>query len=421
MALLRTQGHSAFLEWQLDPSSIDDSVCDAFLAQFPTLNLLPHELYAYDPNVVRTELMRACVARGILSRRQLYERMVEFWTDHFNVTARDVGHLKPIDDRNVIRAHALGNFSDLLHASAQSPAMIAYLDNNTNVAGRPNENYARELLELHTVGVNGGYSQSDVSEVAKCFTGWTYYNRPSDGVLQGTFRFMEARHETGVKTVMGQALASGGMQDGLDVLDLLASHPNTAKYVGKKLIRWLLDEEPSTGLVNAVAATWTATQGDIKAVVRAILSPENIANAPFKLKRPFHVMVATVRALRANVQSVNSVPAWLGAAGNQPYAWPAPDGYPDDSDHWKDLLLPRWNFPAAVVAGSVAGLSVALSTTMRDPRQLVSRINAELLHGTMDAQTSAILSQFARGGRLTAQRCLDAYGLALASPQFQWF
>lgn len=421
MALLRTQGHSVFLEWQLDPGSIDDSDCDAFLSQFPTLTLLPHELYAYDQNVVRTELMRACVARGILSNRQLYERMVEFWTDHFTVTARDVGHLKPIDDRDVIRAHALGNFSDLLHASAQSPAMIAYLDNNTNVAGRPNENYARELLELHTLGVNGGYSQSDVSEVAKCFTGWTYYNRPSDGVLQGTFRFMESRHEPGTKTVMGLAITSGGLQDGLDVLDQLAAHPNTAKFVSKKLIRWLLDEEPSTSLVNSVAAIWTATQGDIKSVIRAILTPENIANAPYKLKRPFHVMVGALRAMKANVQSVNSMPTWLALAGNQPYAWPAPDGYPDDSDYWKDLLLPRWNFPATLVAAAVPGMSVSLPTTLRDPRQLVSRINADLFHGTMDPQTSAVLSQFARGGRLTAQRCLDTYGLALGSPQFQWF
>lgn len=426
LARLNALGHDAYLEYQLNPSAIADPVCDAFLLQYPTLFQQPYEIYQILSREAKVQLQRACVARTVLSNRQFFERIVEFWTDHFCITNDDVAGLKTIDDREVIRGHALGTFKDLLTASATSPAMILYLDNNTNVVGRPNENYARELLELHTLGVDGGYTQQDVSEIARCFTGWTLYASPSDGNLVGTFRFRSDRHDDGPKVVLGHSIpAGGGIQDGYTVLDILADHPSTATFVSRKLVRWLLDENPSDALVASVAAVFTATQGDIKAVIRAILSQQNLSAAPLKYKRPIHYFASVLRALNANVTSVNAVAGdYLGQAGHEPYRWPAPDGYPDRFEYWSGLILPRWNFAFSLLRGQIAGLSAdvgGLGGRMRDARQIVARLDQNLFHGTLDRLDGQRIVAYLNAGRMDANRVQEAFALALCSPQFHWF
>lgn len=426
VARLNTLGHDAYLEYQLNPGAIEDSACDDFLLQYPTLFQQPHEIFQILSAEARVQLQRACVARAVLSNRQFFERIVEFWTDHFTVTNDDVAGLKTIDDREVIRAHALGKFKDLLVASATSPAMIMYLDNNTNVVGRPNENYARELLELHTLGVDGGYTQQDVAEVARCFTGWTMYISPSDGNLVGTFRFQSNRHDNGAKAVLGHTIAAGGgIQDGYTVLDILADHPSTAWFVSRKLVRWLLDENPSDALVASVAAVFTATQGDIKAVIRAILTWQNLAAAPLKYKRPLHYFASVLRALGASVTSVNAVAGgYLAQTGHEPYRWPSPDGYPDRFEYWSGLILPRWNFVFSLLRGQIAGLSVdvnPLGGRMRDARQIVGRLDQNLFHGTLDRLDAQRIVAYLNAGRMDANRVQEAFALALCSPQFHWF
>ena len=209
-------GVDNWIDWQLHPEAIDDSALDAFLAsRFPTLNKGALELFqGYQPGGdpgprrVYGELAVVALLRAAQSRRQLLEVMVEFWTDHFNIFQPDgqCKWLKTVDDREVIRKHALGKFGDLLTASAQSPAMLEYLDNRQNVKGVPNENYARELLELHTMGVDGPYEQADVLGVARCFTGWTYRVRGGDV----EFLFLPRQHDSEAKEVLGHTIPAGG-------------------------------------------------------------------------------------------------------------------------------------------------------------------------------------------------------------------
>src|SRR5215813_9224583 len=271
---VRAMTAEAWIEEQLAPEKIDDALCDLRARRFETLHHEPGTCYEYKKSVLREEITRHTLLRAVYSRRQLFEVMVGFWTDHLNINLEkgDSIYLKPSDDRLVIRAHALGKFRDLIRASAISPAMLVYLDGKENKkagpADIPNENYARELLELHTLGVDGGYTQSDVYEVARCLTGWRLRTK----WRKGTVYFDPALHDEGEKKVLGSRIPPGGGAADLDrVVEIVCHHPSTALHIATKLSRKLVSENPPMTLVDRVSKVFTETGGDIKTMLREVL------------------------------------------------------------------------------------------------------------------------------------------------------
>lgn len=417
-------GYDEYLEYQLDYEAIDDSALDDRLSVFETLGLEARELAGFPPNQVITELVSARIWRSTYSKRQLFERMVDFWTDHFNITlpnALDIV-LKPVDDREVIRQHALGFFPAMLWDSAHSPAMLFYLDNHTNVRGRPNENYARELMELHTLDVDNGYSQEDVEEVARCFTGWTIKGRDGEDYLK--FLYNGNQHDQGEKLVLGQIIpANGGIRDAEIVLDILANHPNTARFISEKLSRWLWGYEPPEALVQRVADTYLATGGDIKAMVRTILQPLWLTQAPRKYKRPYHLMISGLRGVIADIVSPSGLFSSLSSVGQIPFYWGSPDGYPDDLDYWVGLILPRWNFGSSLMSGKLRGITADMSILNGEVKvdRIAERIDALLFGGHMAARDKQSLMDFMLPNNPGEARVREAFGLAISSPGFQWY
>ncbi|MEM7051860.1 MAG: DUF1800 domain-containing protein [Acidobacteriota bacterium] len=422
-------GYEDFLEAQLHPEEIDDFGLEAALeAAFPTLTMTPWErLAAFNgqENVPFFELILAALYRAVYSPRQLFERMAIFWTDHFNIDIlSDFGvWLKPTDDRDVIRRHALGKFPDLLRASTKSAAMLDYLTNDSNVKGHPNENYARELMELHTVGVDGGYSQQDVREVARCFTGWAFDHYDS-GPTFGRFRFFPEYHDSDPKTVLGVAFPGGrGAADAEQVIDLLLAHPETGRFVGRKLLRYLWGYEPDGTSVERMARVYRSTGGDIRAMVRSALSWFEAASATPKLKRPFHLVVSTLRALAAKVVDPFPLLVAILSAGHLPFNWAPPNGYPDSAGYWSGLVLPRWNFTTRALLGPESGLAVDLSFLATDaaPAALVDALDRLLLNGTMTQTTAQAVTAFLARWPVTEDRLRAAAGLVLAAPEFQHY
>ncbi len=419
-------GFAQTLESQLEPLAIDDSSLDARLAQLPTLAMVPYELIEVPPGQVFAQLIEAVILRAVYSRRQLYERVVEFWTDHFNIHINSSVGLKAIDDREVIRAYALRNFRDMLFASARSPAMIEYLDNASNVAGDPNENYARELMELHTLGVDGGYTQQDIREVARCFTGWTFfsaYDNPPQA--RWTFRFMPNLHDDGPKVVLGHSIpAGGGMNDGRMVLDILAQHPATRRRISSKLVRWFWGDDPPAEMVDAVEATYLRTVGDVREMIRTMFYEFDWRPAPPRFKRPFHMYAGSLRLTGANVVATSGLRTFLNYAGHLPYSWSFPNGYPDTFAHWSRLLLPRWNFAVTLCLNSVSGVSFDIQPFLADaetPGQAVDRINAVMFGGRLPQAEYAALLAYAGNGRFDENRKRELVALALSSNAFQWY
>lgn len=371
-----------YVDWQLDWTAIDDRAVDARLAAagYTTLGKSLTELWtqhvvpdpAYDVRMRPAwETQRAAFVRATYSRRQLRELTVNFWHDHFNVTATDfsAGPVFVQYDRDVIRQHAFGNFRAMLEAVASSPAMLMYLDNVSNTRSGPNENWGRELLELHTFGaanylgftdpyevppdpVDGaypsGYTDIDVYETARAFTGWSMKNGhwqfPAEN--DGTFVYRSTWHDAGPKFVLGRLLnpEQPALKDGRDVLDRLASHPAVARSICTKLIRRFIADAPPPALVASAAAVfrlhWRAVD-QIEHVLRHILNSDAFINSwGQKNRRPFDAVVAAMRAtgsdftLRVGHDKSNEFTWRFGFTGHEPYAWPAPNGYPDSGLAW---------------------------------------------------------------------------------------
>ena len=361
-ARVTQMGMTAYVEEQLHPETLpEDAVLTLRLGSLAdTLAPDPGLLFDEDDNQLVSALRQAAILRAVYSQRQLQERMVEFWTDHFNIYAfkGQGAQLKVVDDHETIRKHALGRFRDLLGASARSAAMLGYLDNTQNRKGVPNENYARELMELHTLGVHGGYSQHDVQEVARCLSGWT-----SDTAWhRGRFLFNAGIHDDGVKHVLGETIPNGGVTDGERVLDILASHPATAVHLSRKLCRHFLGEA-TAAQVSALAGVYLTTRGDTKAMLRALLTEANLSAAPPILKRPFDYAVSALRAFDCDTDGGTAVQAHLGRMGQPLFAWPMPDGFPDTAKAWTGTLVPRWNYALALAGGT-------LENTMLDTMML---------------------------------------------------
>lgn len=424
---LSVLGIDAWIEEQLHPDSIDDTACDLRAHRFETLDLEPGTCYEFKKPVLRDELARHRLVRATYSRRQLYEVMVEFWSEHFNIYLEkgDCIYLKAADERQVIREHALGRFRDLVRASATSPAMLVYLDGNENRKtapdDKPNENYARELLELHTLGVDGGYSQRDVSEVARCLTGWRLRTK----WRRGTVYFDRALHDGGTKTVLGQVVAGRLGEQELDaVIDLAVSHPSTALHIATKLVRHFVADAAPRALVDRVAAEFTATDGDIKSLVRLILTSEDFKAAPgVRFKRPFRYLVSALRSVAADTYGHEPLIGYLGRMGNAPFEHPAPDGYPDSAEPWLGTLLWRWNFATALASGKIESATVSIDRLVAAVGgNTADRLLPHFIGRRGTPQEIRALQDFSDGlSRAQGEGATDLVGLILASPAFQMY
>lgn len=438
------------------------------------------------PQRIMYELNSSRILRAVYSERQLQEVMVDFWSNHFNVFAQkgaDRWFLTSYD-RDVIRPNALGNFRDLLEATAKSPAMLFYLDNfqsmspnaqaqrgaprrrqqmDTEGAGpmrpggifggrrmrqgearqrqmereqqkqgegqmtaqqqRPqqqrmrrgiNENYARELMELHTLGVEGGYTQKDVQEVARAFTGWTIYQPRGGGIYggegedsrAGTFYFAPRMHDDGEKTVLGVKVpAGGGGDDGRKVLDILVAHPSTAKFIATKLVRKFVSDEPDPALVKRVADAFHNSKGDIKTTLRAVFTSPEFNSAETrraKIKTPFELTVSAMRTLGAEVEVRPALIQWVARMGEPLYGYQAPTGYPDEATYWVNTgaLLERLNFSLALVSNRIPGARVdlarfvgeeATSSRAVDQKAIVERFLNVALQGDISPRSREVL------------------------------
>ena len=424
---VRSAGYNAYLETQLDWAAINDDACTARLAALTTIDQPTSALLALnDSGTVTKQLAEAAILRAVYSRRQLYERTVEFWSDHFSTSINTVGIYKTAEVRDVYRKYALATFREMLYASAAGPAMLTSLNGAQNTKSAPNQNYAREVMELHTLGVDGGYTQQDVIEVARCFTGFRIYGTTGDAT-GGTTYFDPTLHDQNSKLVLGIPIApGGGAGDAVKVLDILAAHPSTARFVSRKLLRWFVDYEPSAALVTNIAEVFRRTRGNISDVVRHILAYDNMAAAPPLFKRPFHLIVSALRGVSANITTLDTIRnTYLAGVGQAPYTWGPPNGFPQDVDYWAALPLPRWNFAFNLALGgnSVPGVSfdlAAIQAGATTAAQIGDRFDTLLFAGQMNPADKAALVAYLKPDNPTATRVRDALGLALACPGFQW-
>jgi uncharacterized protein (DUF1800 family) len=450
-------GWAAFLEQQLNHEQIDDAALDERLKQFATLAMSSAELFASypqkgrpGPRAIIQELEAASLLRAIASERQLFEIMVDFWSNHLNIYIgkNQVKWLKTADDREVIRPHALGKFRDLLLASAKSPAMLIYLDNAENIkpgvqrgkqAGGLNENYAREVMELHTVGADGGYTQDDVTTVARALTGWTITRRNADD--PGAFQFVPRLHDDDAKQLafLNLALpAGGGLKDGEALLSALASHPATATRIAHKLCVTFVADDPPQALVERAARAYLDSDTDTRATLRVILTSDEFkSSAGQKVKLPLRALVSSVRALGADVgdgDQLLPLANWLRNLGQPFFAWQSPNGYPQVGAAWVNTggMLARWNTAFALAEGRIKSAQVDLHRFIAPEAQaagaLVDTLGAALLHAPLPAPARAALIEYAGDGagesarldRATLDRRLpELAGLILASPAFQ--
>ncbi|MCY7298141.1 MAG: DUF1800 domain-containing protein, partial [Ilumatobacteraceae bacterium] len=313
-------------------------------------------------------------------------------------------------------------FPDILKASAHSAAMMRYLDNTDSRRGNINENYAREIMELHSIGVNGGYTQEDVNELARVLTGWTVSGR-------GIFTYDAQIHDFGPKSVLGKTIPATAVGKGLagkseadTVIDSLALSPRTALYVASKMTRFLLQYDPTDALVQSVAAEFTKTRGDIPAMIRVILTEQNLMLAPAKYKRPFHFAVSAVRALGPTVTNVSVMRNQVDNMGQSLFSWETPDGYPDTLEFWSGLVLARWN--AATTLSSQTGatfnfdVTPFVGTTAETGADLIVD---RLFGGEVPMTFKTRLADFLRPAPTNTARVREAVGLALSSSQFQWY
>lgn len=543
---VRAIGIQRYLEEQLSPEKIDDSTADSKIRDLEILRMETPEIFAKYPNPgallrmlegsggrnlqnaemekmsdddqqkmrrerrqkltriyqeydlrpanqILRDISASRILRAVYSERQLEEQMVDFWTNHFNVFAGKgaVRWYLPSYDRDVIRKYALGNFKDLLTATAQHPAMLFYLDNfqsvspnaqiNANNRGNRrandrrtmfegmirdgklpenarrrikeqtglsdaeldqrlrqmqnnqgnrrgiNENYAREIMELHTLGVDGGYTQKDIQEVARAFTGWTiadargYRNAaammikgekddrterqkrrlgiPND-VESGEFYFNPRLHDNGEKIVLGQKINEGGIKDGLKVIDILVKNRSTARFIARKLAVKFVSDNPGEAIVEKAANAFQSSGGDIKSTLRAIFASEEFyapENYKAKIKTPFELMVSSFRALGAETNASPAVIGLLQKMGEPLYGYQAPTGYPDSAEDWVNTgaLLERMNFAVAFSANQIRGTRVNLKNFEANAKpEILNKAIAVILNGEIAPSTrSALLKQ----------------------------
>jgi len=424
------------------------------------------------PQRVVEELAMAKMTRAVYSERQLQQVMDDFWLNHFNVFAGkgEVKWYLTSYERDVIQPHALGKFKDLVNATAKSPAMLFYLDNYLSAdpkaaqrlaaqramrqmprgGRRPsapanpqkskkqerglNENYGRELMELHTLGVDGGYTQKDVTEVARCFTGWSI-EKPREIAV---FKFDEKLHDPDVKIVLGKKIHSGAMKDGEQVIELLSKNPNTAKFISTKLARRFVSDNPPPALVARMAKTFHKSDGDIREVMRTMIySPEFWSRQAYraKVKTPYELVASSVRALGTDVDTPMPLVQWVARIGEPLYQCQPPTGYSDKAETWVNTgaLLSRLNFSLALAGNKVRGsrsdvLAVLGSETGGDAKAALDRAVQVFLGGQAAPATVETLERQLENPQVLQARLDDAVkqadlgvvtGLVLGAPEFQ--
>ncbi len=360
------------------PMMMDETMMMASAAPSPTPAAKPSPTpIPKNPGMVVTELQRAKLLRAVYSERQLNEVVVDFWENHFSIYAnKDADRwLLTGFDRDAIRPFAFARFRDLLGATAHSPAMLFYLDNwqssvlreypatkdkPARKSGGINENYARELMELHTLGVDGGYTQKDVQEVARCFTGWSIRNPNQEGL----FIYNPGQHDNGEKTVLGtRIVAGGGIGDAEKVLDILAKHPSTAHFIATKLTRRFIGDNPPKTVVDRASQVFLRTDGSIRETLRSIIeSPEFSSPTAYhaKVRTPFEYVAASLRATSAETDANRPILDWVSKMGQPIFGRVTPDGYPDMSTEWlsNNDLLARFNFSVALSANKIIGTKI---------------------------------------------------------------
>ncbi|HVT11793.1 MAG TPA: DUF1800 domain-containing protein [Fimbriimonadaceae bacterium] len=410
IAEVEAKGHEGYLDDQLSPTSDEPLALQWQLSRIATLRIDGMELRDEPEAEILRQLQQAALLRATYSNWQLRERMVDFWGNHFNIYARKgLGvYRKPADDSDVIRKNALGYFPKLLNASAHSPAMLAYLDNQVNKAGRPNENYARELMELHTLGLHGGYTQKDVMEVARCFTGWGIENRYLHAY--GTLRFDPDTHDDGAKLVLGHVIPPGqGERDVAMVLDILASHPSTAHFIASKISRHFLGTTEGPW-VEKMAVAYRETNGHIPSMIKPLLLSDELRDGPPVAKRPLDFVVSALRALDAESDCGADMQKYLADMGQSLFEWPMPDGYPDRTSAWTGSLLARWNFSFALASGQIRGTTVHFDRL--EDKMTLAKV------GDLVLDTSAKVDEVA--GKHFQGDFAKSAALALCAPEFQW-
>ncbi len=426
VALARQLGYAGYLDYQLRVASIDDSAIDAIVAaRLPMTQMTSAMLATQDGTEVANQLADATWYRAAFAKAQLRERMVEFWTDHFTISLNKVGYMKLVDDRDVIRPFAMRTFPELLRATSQSGAMLVYLDQNRSRTPTPNQNYAREVMELHTLGVTGGYSQTDVAELSRILTGWT-----TTGA--GVFSFNRNFHDRNAKQFLGRpfpampATATDAQMkaEGDAAIQMLIEHPSTAAYIALKMARWLLAYEPPQTVVDATAATYLSTGGDITAMIRTILSGKNLLASPAKYKRPFHLGISALRGMGATIANIRGARQRADQMGMPVFQWEQPNGYPDRVDWWSGLVITRWSYMQYLSTLTSTTTTRVDSAPFRVPDTadgVVSQISARMFGGELPPALRTQLLTYLRAGTYSDARVRETLSLAGSAQEYQWF
>jgi uncharacterized protein (DUF1800 family) len=407
---VQQMGIEKYVEEQLRPERIDDGNTERYLSALPSIRMGTPDLIAKYPQPLQlarklgvqarvgvdqfdmrrrvqtlyqegglkppqqllSEIQAQKLIRAVHSDRQLQEVMTDFWFNHFNIFWLNFFFFK---QKTAYEMHALGKFHDLLIATAKSPAMLVYLDNHLSSSIRGiNENYARELMELHTLGVNGGYTQKDVQEVARALTGWSI-EAPKRG---GEFIFRPRMHDEGEKIVLGHKITGGGIHDGEVVMDILAKHPSTARFISTKLVRRFVADDPQETHVKHVTDIYRTIDDDIGQMVHAIVTSKEFDSPQAvgaKTKSPFEYTVSAIRSLDGATDGGRPLAQSIGRMGEPLYECQPPTGYPDRGDHWlsNGAVLERLNFAVALTAGRIPGTSVSFD---EPAKSVVKRIGS---------------------------------------------
>lgn len=455
IARIESIGYDAFVTEQLNPAAIDDSACDAILAALPRDTFAESWAQLYDRRSIAyseaikplVQVRHAAQTRQVHSKRQLFELMVDFWHNHFNVYGFDfiVRSLFTKWDET-IRTHALGNFRTFLEATTAHPCMLYYLDNYVNTDGGPNENYARELFELHTLGAmnyqtEGGYIDQDVYEASRCFTGWTY-EQSGSSANRGQFKYVHEDHDRFIKFVLGSIIPGDQppQKDARDVLDKLAFHEGTARHLATKLIVRFVADNPPPSLVESTAAVFLANKDaadQIKKTVEHILRSDECKNSRMtKFKRPLEWTVSAMRALRMPYVTDDAFRWIFDPMGQPAFAWRPPNGPPDTADKWatSNGLLRRWNWITQIASGwyDERGLDYAVDVVtpseLRTAREIAAFWSDRIIARSVSGHTSFALMEFLAEGRspdapLPADQIAGKLkmlaGLCTLTPEFQ--